>query len=621
MDKLATITDFKAGIDRICPDDSICPNKAAELANFLVPRIMYIPFNQIEQIKGQLSRFESIAEQNEENLPLLGMVHAFLIYRQGQYEQALLRLKEYGYQKKNPNDDFTNACYSTIKGACYRSLGQKENALAAFHITIGHFYDNPKQAFASYLYHLSLYHIAEINAELGNYDTMLAQQEKFLALSQASGNVDMINRALNGIGRAYLGLKDYNNCLKYLQLAENSSLQGGNIPFIAKNQHDMGIVYFKMKYYDDALVYLNKALKTRENYKLSDASISSHLLVGKVYLEQANFEKAIAALNTAKTIAEELNIIKKLREVYKLLSTVYEKNNKHDLALSFYKKFHTINENLNDVKSTQIENERVRATNTELNQQKNIIGQQKAKIEAYASRLVETNMQLQNFAYIAAHDLKAPIRITSAFVGLLSKKHKDQWDDTDKEFLSFITKNMTNLSTMIDDLLSLSKLDQDLPPAKTVNTEELLKDVLKRLQNKMEETQAEILIQDKLPNVEGHESLIGQLFQNLIDNTLKYRSTAIPKIEISYHSAEALDQQKYITFEIKDNGLGIPDDLQDKAFELFSGTNGENSNGIGLATCKKIVSNYGGNIWIKSKEGLGTSMFFTLLADNKLITA
>ena len=612
MDKLAKIMDFKAGVDRIFLDDVICSSQTNELANFIVPRIMYIPANQIEQIKEKLSFVETTAEQNGDDFPLLYLVHAFLIYRQGQYEQALLRLKNYESRRNRPKDDFMSACFSAIKGACYRSLGQKENALVAFHITIGYFYDNPDQAFASYLYHLALYHIAEINAELGNYETMLKQQEKFLALSQSSGNVDMINRALNGVGRAYLGLGDYSNCLVYLQLAEKNSSKAGNIPFIAKNQHDLGIVHFKMKFYEEALTYLKSALKTRENYKLGDATISSHILMGRVYLEQANFEKAIDALTAAKAIAEELKGIKKLREIYEVLSIVCEKNNQLGLALSYYKKFHTINENLNDVKSTQKENERVRATNTKLNQQKNIISEQKIKIEAYASRLVEANMQLQNFASIAAHDLKAPIRITNTFVGLLSKKYKDRWDDSDKEFLSFITNNMTSLSNMIDDLLSLSKLDQDLPPTQPINTRKLLDEILHRLQSKIEAMQPKILIQDNLPNIIGHESLIGQLFQNLIDNTLKYRSESIPEIQISYSPNKCPDKEKYMTFEIKDNGLGIPDYLQEKVFELFSGTNGENSNGIGLATCKKIVSNYGGNIWAQSKEGVGTSMFFTL---------
>ncbi len=611
MDKLGKITDFKKGIDSICPGDAICSNKAEALANFLIPKTMYIPLNQVEQIKERLSQLENIAKQNGDDLPLLNLIHATLFYKQGQYEKALFMLNNY----KSKKDILIRVCYSTMKGSCYRSLGQKENALAAFHFTIGHFHDNPSQIFASYIYHIALFQIADINAELGNYQTMLEQQEKLLTLSQSSGNVDMTNRALNGIGRAYSELGDNNNCLKYLQLAENSSSKEGSVRFMAKNQHDIGVVYFKMKLYDDALVYLNRALETRENYKLSDAAISSHILVGKVYLEQDFFEKAIDAFNKARLIAKKLNILGKLRDIYKLLSEVHEKNNQLGLALNYHKKFHAVNEDLNDVKSTQKENEKVREINTKLNQQKNIIGEQKTKIEVYASKLVETNMQLQNFASIAAHDLKAPIRITNGFINLLSRKYKNKWDEDDQEYIGFITKNMTSLSKMIDDLLSLSKLDQDLPPMKPINTRTLIEEVLNRLQNKIEDIKPKILLQDNLPNIVGHESLIGQLFQNLIDNTLKYRSEAIPKIQISCSFTNKLDKQKFVTFEIKDNGLGIPEYLQDKVFELFSGTNGEDSNGIGLATCKKIVSNYGGNIWLESEEGVGTTMFFNLLAE------
>jgi len=617
-DKLTKPTNFKLGIDRIFPDNDICSNKAKELANFLVPKIMYIPFTQIVEIKERLSCFERICEQNNDDLPLLYLVQAFLTYRQGQYKQALLGIRRYEYMKQSFKDDFTQACYSAIKGACYRSLGQKESALSAFHFTIRHFHYRPTQAFASYLYHLSLYHIAEINAELGNYKIMLKQHEKFFELSEAEKNVDMINRALNGIGRAYLGLGDFDNCLTYLQRAEKKSSKAGNIPFIAKNQHDIGIVFFKMKRYDNALLYLNKALKIREAYKLNDAAISSYILVSKVYIAQRNFESAVSSLNKGKAIAEKLKVVKKLCEIYKVLSIAHEENDNYDLALLYYKKFHTLNEKINDVKSTQIENERVRETNTKLNQQKNIISNQKTKIEAYASRLIETNMHLQNFASIAAHDLKAPLRITNNFIGLLSRKYEDNLDNADKEYVNFITKNMSSLSKMIDDLLSLSKLDQDLPPMKTVNTAILLDEILNRLQNKIKDIQPDILIQNDIPNVVGHESLIGQVFQNLIDNTLKYRSNSKLRIQILHSRTKDSDDEEYVTFEIKDNGVGIPDCLQNKIFELFSGANGENSNGIGLATCKKIVSNYGGTIWVESQEGIGTSMFFTLPLCNRI---
>jgi len=255
---------------------------------------------------------------------------------------------------------------------------------------------------------------------------------------------------------------------------------------------------------------------------------------------------------------------KKSGVIYELLSTVYEKNKQYPEALAYYKKFHTTKASIDDIKSAQRENERIRETNTQLHQQKEI------------------------------------------------KKHKHNWDEDDKAFFNFITQSMQKLSKMIDNLLSLSRLDQDLPPLEVVNPNELLEDIQNRLHSKIQDLKSEIKIQKNLPNLLGHESLIGQVFQNLIDNALKYKSDAIPKIEISCKRPVSEDQKAFMQFEIEDNGKGIPAKLHEKVFELFSGTTQNNSNGIGLATCKKIVSNYGGNIWVKSKVGKGTTMIFTL---------
>ncbi|MEL7219679.1 MAG: tetratricopeptide repeat-containing sensor histidine kinase [Bacteroidota bacterium] len=541
-------------------------------------------------------------------------MRSFLMYRQSQYGVALSLLNSIDFTDNSRFSKWVQACVAAVSGTCHRSLGQREEALSAFHNVFEQFQKIPESAFQRYLHDLSVYHIAEINAELGDFVKMLETHHLFLELGTSSNNKDMINRALNGIGRAYLGMKDYDNCLKYLYLAEKASLQGGNLPFAARNLHDMGSVYYSMKAYENALEYFDKALEIREENKLSAAAITTHLAKSKVYLAQANLPAAIAALLKAKTIAEELKILKKLYSIYEQLSIVYEKNEQYELALAYYRKFHKTKEIIDDVNNTQKENERVREANTELLKQKEIITEQKLQIEEYTSKLIDNNIHLQNFAFIAAHDLKTPIRSTSMFIGLLLRKHRLDWDESDVEYLNFITQNMANLTKMIDDLLSLSKLDQDLPPPEVVDLNELLIEIQNRLQTKIKEVQPTIIIQKSLPSVLGHESLTGLIFQNLIDNAIKYRSDSQSKIQILFEPFESCEKQQYIQFEVRDNGQGIPDDLQDSIFELFSRANHQNSNGIGLATCKKIVSNYGGKIWVKSRERIGTSVFFTLPA-------
>jgi len=604
--------DFESKVANIFSDNLPNFDKVNALANLLIPHIMYIPFAKIDLIKSSIARFKTQFELCESGLFLLNIIQAFLTYRQEQYGDAIKLLEERKCPQNVSSDLVLSAYNSVVEGACLRSLGQKEAALTAFHFAIEQFNDSPTQAYQKYLYMLACYHIAEINAALGNFSVMLEKHHTFYALSKKLDNIDMINRALNGIGRAYLGLKDYDNALKYLQIAEQNAIKAANIPFKAKNLHDIGSTYYKMKGYENALKYLQKALTIRENHQLSDASISTYISIASVYITQDNIGLALESLYKALAISESLKIQKKSYVIYELLSTVYEKNKQYPKALTYYKKFHATKVSIDDIKSAQKENERIRETNTQLHHQKEIISQQKNQIEGYATKLADSNKLLQNFAYIAAHDLKAPIKVTSGFIDLVQKKHRHNWDEDDKAFFNFITQNMQKLSKMIDNLLSLSRLDQDLPPSEMVNINELLKDIQNRLHSKIQDLKPEIKIQKNLPNVAGHESLVGQVFQNLIDNALKYKSDAIPKIEISCKSPITEDKQAFMQFEIEDNGKGIPDRLHEKVFELFSGTTQKNSNGIGLATCKKIVSNYGGNIWLKSKVGKGTTMIFTL---------
>ena len=587
-------------------------DKVNTLANLLIPRIMYIPFNTINSIKDSLACFETKFEHCEYGLFLLNIIQSFLTYRQEQYEDALKLLAQRACPQNAPADSILSSYNFVVRGACYRSLGQKENALTAFHFAIEQFNVPPTEAYQEYLYMLAYYHIAEINAALGNFKVMLEKHYTFYELSKKLKNVDMINRALNGVGRAYLGLKDYDNAIKYLQIAEQNALEAANIPFKAKNLHDIGTTYYNMKCYNNALTYLQKALNIREKHQLSDASISTYILMAKVNMDQGKIELALDCSHQALAISEKLTTQKKSCIIYELLSSIYEKNKQYPQSLAYYKKFHETKAIIDNIKNTQKENERIREMNTQLHQQKDTISQQKNQIETYAAKLVDSNKLLQNFAYIAAHDLKAPIKVTGGFINLVQKKHKHDWDEDDKEFFNFINQSMQKLSKMIDNLLSLSRLDQALPPSEVVNTNELLIDIQNRLRRKIQHLKPEINIQENLPNVLGHESLIGQVFQNLIDNALKYKSEAIPKIEISYKKAITEDKKGFVQFEIKDNGKGIPVTLHQKVFELFSGTNKKNSNGIGLATCKKIILNYGGNIWVESEIGKGTSVFFTL---------
>lgn len=436
---------------------------------------------------------------------------------------------------------------------------------------------------------------------------MLDKQELFYKIAKSQGNIDFENRALNGIGRAYIGLELFDVALSYFQSANENTKRSANIPFIAKNLHDLGDIFNLLGDVKQSLLNYEKAFNIRVKNGYKNAAITTQIAISKILIKQNRLEEAIDILEAAKMTAESINVKRKLGEILNSFSIVYEKKQDFEKALSYHKAFHQLKVELDNVDKTLLETQKVREANTQLKQQKAVIELQKRKIETTLEKLKVTNTYLENFAAVAAHDLKAPIRIASSFAKIIEKKYNDKWDKSDAEYFAYITTNIGKLGQMIDDLLALSKLDQDLLPAQKVRIPKVLNDVERRLYEKIKTSDTNLIYAQNIPLLMAHPSLITQLFQNLIDNAIKYRGEDNPIITINTKVKNG-----YCEFEIKDNGQGIAMNEQRYIFELFAGTHRKDSSGIGLATCKKIVTHYGGNIWIESALNMGTSIFFTL---------
>ena len=222
----------------------------------------------------------------------------------------------------------------------------------------------------------------------------------------------------------------------------------------------------------------------------------------------------------------------------------------------------------------------------------------------------ETIKYLDNFASVAAHDLKAPIRTATSFADLLSEKANDKLNEDEKEFLSFIGSSIANLSGMIDDLLSLSRLDTDLPEAKEIDLNKIISKVEFSLSSILDETNAKVIVESSLPKIMGHATLFSQLFQNVIKNATVHNKTGQdPIVKIS---SVFDNKSETYTIKVSDNSGGVPAHMIPRIFDLFSSTDKNSGNGIGLAICKKIVNHYGGEIWIDVDPGIGSTLNFTL---------
>jgi two-component system, NtrC family, sensor kinase len=232
------------------------------------------------------------------------------------------------------------------------------------------------------------------------------------------------------------------------------------------------------------------------------------------------------------------------------------------------------------------------------------------KLKEYAVRLEKSNKELTDFAHIASHDLKAPIRGIMSFSQLFERRNAAKFDDIDREYFDFIKANAKQSSRLIDDVLNYSKIDKNLGEPENVDLNTCLYTIELNLKNLMQEKKAELIF-EYLPTIKSHSSLINQLFRNLIANGIKYNTSEIPTIHISCKT----NPQGHLVYAIKDNGIGIAAENHELVFSMFRRLHTQaeyEGSGIGLAFCARIVNTYGGKIWVESEEGKGTTIFFTL---------
>lgn len=226
-----------------------------------------------------------------------------------------------------------------------------------------------------------------------------------------------------------------------------------------------------------------------------------------------------------------------------------------------------------------------------------------------AEELERSNAELQQFAYVASHDLQEPLRMLSSYSQLLSKRYQGELDQKADNYIGFIVDGAKRMQVLINDLLTYSRVGTRGKPLGPTDCEAVLKGALTNLQVAIRESGA-IVTQDPLPTVMGDEGQLGQLFQNLIGNGIKYRNGGAPQIHVSSRQ-EGTDW----LFSVKDNGIGIDPQYAERIFIIFQRLHTRQEypgTGIGLAVCKKIVERHGGRIWVESEVGKGATFYFTL---------
>ncbi len=230
------------------------------------------------------------------------------------------------------------------------------------------------------------------------------------------------------------------------------------------------------------------------------------------------------------------------------------------------------------------------------------------ELQETKAKLEQSNEELQHFAYVASHDLQEPLRMVRSYVSLLETEYGDELDGEAEEFIEFAVDGADRMKNLIDGLLQFSRVETHGEEITPCDPEPVLEDARESLGLKIEETDATISVGD-LPTVPADERQLQRVFQNLLENAIKYAGESRPVVEI-----RAEQRDGAVVFAIEDEGVGIPEDDQDRVFDLFErgASVGDEGTGIGLAISNRIVERHGGEMWVDSTEGEGTTVYFSL---------
>lgn len=235
--------------------------------------------------------------------------------------------------------------------------------------------------------------------------------------------------------------------------------------------------------------------------------------------------------------------------------------------------------------------------------------QAEAEMQRIMIDLKRSNQELEQFAYVASHDLQEPLRMVSSYVQLIARRYKGKLDSDADEFINYAVDGVSRMKVLINDLLTFSRVGTRAKELSLVDLKEVIEIALSNLQLAIEENNA-VITHDELPQILADEGQMVQLFQNLIGNAIKFRSEEPPKIHIGVKR-----EKEQWQFSVHDNGIGIDPQFAERIFIIFQRLHTREEypgTGIGLSICRKIIERHGGHIWVESQPNRGATFYFTL---------
>ncbi|MFN8323262.1 MAG: ATP-binding protein [Chitinophagales bacterium] len=460
---------------------------------------------------------------------------------------------------------------------------------------------------ASFYYNLSvLLSSSELNIETEEY------LEKAIAIYKKQDKKFPLSNCYVAYAQLFERKSDFPRAVEYLNAAL-LLVQESNEPYsIALSKANLGLLLVKTGETEKSFAYLNSALSFFESNGMLFEFGMVKFELGQAYFFIHRSERSLENISEAEAIMLRLDNKKELSEIYKYKSRVLAAMGNHMKAYEYQEKyieclkFFFDNEKTNALTRTKNEFE------TELKEKESqLLREKNEEIQQYVQKLEVSNNELKQFAHVASHDLREPLRMITAYINLLGKSMSERINEQESEFFGFVQDGAKRMDQLIQDLLRLAKVDAN-PIIAKLKLSNLIEEIKLNLEALINEKSAVIKL-DTLPVIMADRSQMLQLFQNLIANGIKYNKSEVPLIHIS-----STRRKNTVEITVTDNGIGIPRHLREEAFQIFrrlhkqSDTSGS---GIGLAICKKIVESMGGKIKIEDAEDSGTIFRIILPAD------
>ncbi len=372
---------------------------------------------------------------------------------------------------------------------------------------------------------------------------------------------------------------------------------------IALSKANLGILHLRVQETLKAFDYLKDAFDFYQNNEMNYETAMVKVSMGEALFAIGQRKEGISVLMDAEQMFARLDNKRELMNVYKLLSDYLEKENFYKEALEYHQKYTDKLKVLFDETKTK---ELARAKSEFETEQKEkeaaLLRAKNEEISHYANKLEQSNNQLNQFAHVASHDLREPLRMVTSYITLLQKTMGNSLTSQQNEFMDFAIDGAKRMEQLILDLLRLAKVDAN-PKIEKVNLNRIVDEIKLNLQVLIGEKNA-VINSTTLPEIMVDRTMFSQLFQNIVGNGMKYNESGHPTITIEHRW-----RNNMLELTISDNGIGIPKEYREKAFQIFQRlptAKKYSGSGIGLAICKKIVESFNGRITIDDNPAGGS---------------